>query len=245
MTGDPLTDLRSLGNANRPGGFDPRVRPWASGTAANRPAPNLVRPDSFYYETDTGLAWYSNGAAWSAVGGGTLATSLPGSPADGQQVILVDSTTPPTYSWLLQWNTTVAKWLFLGGSPLRAAVATAEARANAAYGALATAGPSITLPRPGTYVVRHGARIILNTGTSNYVAMMSFSIGVAAAADADAVMAGGLGGAAAASASHHFRTHDVVVASASQALVAQYRSDTGGNATWSDRYIEATPVALT
>lgn len=67
MTSDPLKDLRSLGNENR--GFDQRVRPWTSGTAANRPAANLMRPNTFYYETDTGNEWFSDGSTWTLVGG--------------------------------------------------------------------------------------------------------------------------------------------------------------------------------
>lgn len=46
----------------------------------------------------------------------TFATSLPGSPTNGQQTIYTDSTSAPTYSWLLQYNSTFAKWVFLGGT---------------------------------------------------------------------------------------------------------------------------------
>lgn len=63
MTGDPRADLRSLA-ARSQGAFDPRDRPIASGTAANRPAANMIRPGSFYYETDTSTLWYSDGSTW-------------------------------------------------------------------------------------------------------------------------------------------------------------------------------------
>src|SRR5579871_6314777 len=39
-----------------------------------------------------------------AGGGGAPATSLPSSPTDGMQAILVDSTSAPTYSWLFQYS---------------------------------------------------------------------------------------------------------------------------------------------
>lgn len=63
MTGDPRADLRSLA-ARSQGAFDPRDRPIASGTAANRPAANMIRSGSFYYETDTATLWYSDGSTW-------------------------------------------------------------------------------------------------------------------------------------------------------------------------------------
>lgn len=46
----------------------------------------------------------------------TPATTLPGSPTNKQQTILTDSTSAPTYYWLMQYNSTAAKWLFIGGS---------------------------------------------------------------------------------------------------------------------------------
>lgn len=50
-------------------------------------------------------------------------TALPGSPVDGQQALLVDSLTAPTYIWLLQYDSGISdanKWMFLGGTPLAA-----------------------------------------------------------------------------------------------------------------------------
>lgn len=67
-----LGDLRSLGGRSQ-APFDPRVRPFAAGLAAEKPAANLVRSDryggTFYYETDTGTVWYSNGSTWTQVTG--------------------------------------------------------------------------------------------------------------------------------------------------------------------------------
>jgi len=65
VTGDPRTDLRSLG-ARSQGAHDPRVRPIASGLFADRPAANMIRPGSFYYATDTQSLHYSDGSNWSS-----------------------------------------------------------------------------------------------------------------------------------------------------------------------------------
>lgn len=66
-----MTDLRSLG-ARSQAPFDPRVRPIAAGTFAQRPAANLVRFDryggSFYYATDVQGFFYSDGSAWYPLG---------------------------------------------------------------------------------------------------------------------------------------------------------------------------------
>ena len=85
-------------------------------------------------------------------------TSLPGSPSDGQFCILTDSTTAPTYYWLLVYNATAANWRFVGGSPLYATVDTYESigTADSTWRNIATDGPTVTVPRAGTYFARAG-----------------------------------------------------------------------------------------
>lgn len=65
----------------------------------------------------------------------TPATTLPGSPANLQQAIYVDSTSTPTYVWYCQYSTTASAWLCTG-SPISA-----------------VASATLTLPRAGTYKV--------------------------------------------------------------------------------------------
>src|SRR4029077_11434282 len=51
----------------------------------------------------------------------TYGTTLPGSPVDGQEHVLVDSLTVPTYSWRCRYNaqsTNAYKWEVHGGIPL-------------------------------------------------------------------------------------------------------------------------------
>ena len=89
--------------------------------------------------------------------GATLVTALPGSPTDGQEVILVDSLTAPTYSWRLRYSSGISdasKWLFVGGIPATVLVATAESTSTtASFVDLATVGPAFTVPRAGIYLV--------------------------------------------------------------------------------------------
>jgi hypothetical protein len=111
-----------------------------------------------------------------------VATTLPASPSDGQQAILVDSTSAPTYSWLMQWSASAAKWLCIGSTPLANENPTASALANvgATWTAL-TNSPTITIPRTGRYDLTFGGW--MQGGTTN-VAINSASI---APSDADSL----------------------------------------------------------
>lgn len=64
MTDTPRLDLRGLTGAQGKTGRD---RPIATGLAADRPAADLITPDSFYYATDTSEVSYSDGATWTEV----------------------------------------------------------------------------------------------------------------------------------------------------------------------------------
>lgn len=51
---------------------------------------------------------------------GAYGTTLPASPVDGQEAILVDSITNPTYQWRFRYNagsSSAYKWEFVGGAP--------------------------------------------------------------------------------------------------------------------------------
>ncbi len=55
-----------------------RDRPIATGLAADRPAANLITPDSFYFATDTGVLSWSDGATWTTVSPAPVASELAG-----------------------------------------------------------------------------------------------------------------------------------------------------------------------
>jgi hypothetical protein len=96
-------------------------------------------------------------------------TTLPGSPVDGQEAILVDSTTNPTYQWRFRYNTgssSAYKWECVGGVPARVSVVTDESMAtSSAWVDLATVGPSFVVPRAGDYDVLFGSDCYVNTTT--------------------------------------------------------------------------------
>ena len=82
-------------------------------------------------------------------------TSLPASPTDGMEYVLVDSTTLPTYQWRFRYNngsSNTHKWEFVGGAPLRPAISGGISTSSTAYVDL-TSGPSVTVPRAGVYTV--------------------------------------------------------------------------------------------
>lgn len=117
-------------------------------------------------------------------------TSLPASPSDGQEYVLVDSITAPTYQWRFRYNSGSAsayKWEFVGGADLYAEVTATDNIASATYVAIGTAGPSITVPRAGDYDVEIGAHFAVGKAAS--LARMSYDIGATGAVDLDSIAA--------------------------------------------------------
>jgi len=89
----------------------------------------------------------------------TYATTLPASPVDGQEAILVDSVMNPAYTWRFRYNagsTSAYKWEFVGGNPVTADVVTQENCTSTSAADLATP-QAITIPRTGGYSVRMSA----------------------------------------------------------------------------------------
>lgn len=81
----------------------------------------------------------------------TYATTLPGSPSDGDIAVLVDSLTLPTYQWKFRYNagsSNADKWDFLGGAAqqINAATLTVASTTATDY----TNG-SLTIARAGVY----------------------------------------------------------------------------------------------
>ena len=117
-----------------------------------------------------------------------LVTTLPSSPFDGQEVILTDSLTAPTYTWRFRYVAAKAsnKWVFVGGAPILSAVDAAETTNSAVYVALTTPGPSITVPVAGDYLVTVASLQDKSGSTANNQGFHSFDIGVTAASDNNA-----------------------------------------------------------
>src|SRR5215475_427042 len=156
-------------------------------------APAGPKVGAIYYDTTANKEYYWNGTSWvdmSGGGGGALnwsdvgtgaagggagvayGTTLPASPVDGIQAILVDSTTNPSYQWHFRYNvgsSSTYKWEYVGGAPL-------EARNNASA-AVPTPGSwnsdgalQMTVPRLGEYDISFGCEFV-GAAASNLCAM--------------------------------------------------------------------------
>lgn len=153
---------------------------------------------------------------------------------DGDEVYLeVDAANG--IEWHLVYRTAEAtyKWRFLGGPPLSSEVATNETTASATYAALATAGPSVALPRAGDYTVDLGCFMYVGADTSVY---HSYDIGVTGAVDVDGVNFG------ASTATHLFRTKRKAGLTA-VSLVSKYKT-AAGTAGFNSRALGVRPVRL-
>jgi hypothetical protein len=95
-------------------------------------------------------------------------TTLPGSPVDGQEAILVDSTTNPSYQWRFRYNASSSsayKWEYLGGTPASALVGTDESTSSTSFVEFAP-NQRITVPRAGDYYVTISAEIYNSTAST-------------------------------------------------------------------------------
>lgn len=99
---------------------------------------------------------------FAAVPAVAVATTLPASPTDGLEAILVDSLTAPTYAWRFKYLSGITgadKWLFIGGAPLVASGN--SSKTSGSFSALA----SITVPRAGIYAYDGSVRTRVLGGT--------------------------------------------------------------------------------
>jgi hypothetical protein len=122
------------------------------------------------------LSMVAAGGTQGPAGPGTpsYGTSLPASPYDGQEAILVDSTNAPTYSWRFRYNagsTSTYKWEFVGGSPAGGFVAANEGTSSTTFVDLATP-QNFALPRSGDYMFHWYARTYNPTaGAASFAAI--------------------------------------------------------------------------
>ena len=172
-------------------------------------------------------------------------TTLPTSPTDGMEYILVDSVSAPTYQWRLRYNASSAqtdKWEFVGGPPATAHVVTREQINSASYTGLTTA-QSITVPRAGQYQLEFGYTYE-NPASTQHAYYATIKIGAAAASDTNAAIntirsvAGGLWQST-------MSNQYIAACAASDALVMQYRCDSADTATYAgQRFFKVTPIRV-
>lgn len=109
-------------------------------------------------------------AVWTdAVGYGT---SLPGSPTDKQEHVLVDSVTAPQWQWRLRYNagsSQAQKWECIGATPIIVSV-TAQNSISGNWPSSPTdvpGGPSLTVPFAGIYEVEWGCTVVGTTAAAH------------------------------------------------------------------------------
>jgi hypothetical protein len=171
----------------------------------------------------------------------TYATTLPPSPLDGQEAVLVDNVTNPSYQWRFRYNagsSSAYKWEFVGGAPASVYVAANENSATVnAWKNLPTDGPLLVLPRAGDYLVAASA------GGQSGTAATTMYIGIAPGNTTPTV-----------SSSAYFATaaRDAPLAIAAVLYAAQaagvamklryYTAQASDN--WHDRILNVTPVRV-
>jgi hypothetical protein len=176
-----------------------------------------------------------------------LVTDLPVAPQDGDEVYyLADSTNGIVWHFRFRTNApSVYRWEAVGNQvPLFALVPNSEQRTGATgYGDLATVGPSITLPLPGDYDVKIGARP--HSGTPNKENWMSYDIGSTGAVDADALDTHtGPSGTFSHTSIHGYREKRKLGLGA-VTLTCKYKvQDPADSGWWTERSISAAPIRV-
>lgn len=193
---------------------------------------------------------YWDGSAWVTLLGGVppFVTSLPVSPVDGQEVYYQADAGAPGIIWHLRYRAaspSLDKWECLGGAPLHASVDAAETTAATAFTGTqpATAGPSITLPIPGTYDITVMANLA-TAAISGNAALVSFLAGGTAAQDLWAAQV--TTPAAVVTNADVSKTTRLGLGTGQLAIVSKYRSSLGspGTVTVGRRRLIITPVAF-
>lgn len=145
--------------------------------------------------------------------------------------------------WRLRYraaSTSAYKWEVVGNSSLIDYVAADEVTNSLGYAALATAGPTITVPLAGDYIVAHG---MIGYGlTPGDSSSMSYDIGATAAVDADNVKTQQAQNTQVVSLS---RDKPKTIAAAATALTAKYKAGVAsGTCHFAERWMRVTPIRV-
>lgn len=166
-------------------------------------------------------------------------TTLPTSPTNAQEVFYVADSTNGVV-WHLKYRSasvSTYKWEYVGGPPMRNQVDTDSGTTSTTYTTLATAGPTVTVPLTGEYVVRFGCNVY--NGTAGNSCLHSIDVGGGAVdADSASTYVDTLNQGAAVMA-----CRSKTPLPASTAIVSKYRTS-GGTGQFRWRWMEVTPVRL-
>jgi len=168
----------------------------------------------------------------------TYGTTLPASPVDGQEHILVDSATNPSYQWHFRYNASSSsayKWEFVGGSPKVINIPTAENTSSTGATDLATV-QAFTLPRAGDWFARVGAQAVAGAAVAAYTG--------AVIASADMGVSVGVGLGVAGYGGVLFREGVIVNRNAGDVLKQQYWLTVATLTTYNNRCLSVQPVRV-
>lgn len=189
--------------------------------------------------------WVPLGASAGSLDPAGIGTTLPASPVDGQEYILVDSLTAPTFHWRFRYLAAKAsnKWIFIGGTPITAYVDAVDSTASTAYVALANPGPSITVPVAGDYTVEVGSAHQGSSNNAEQRRVHSYDVGGTAALDVDAAVSANSSGNPSMFSVVKARRKSIA---AGAAIVSKYKIAglSTSSVTFQERWMRVTPIAV-
>ena len=167
-------------------------------------------------------------------------TSLPSSPVDGQEAILVDSLTNPTYQWRFRYNagsTSPYKWEYIGG---KAKIFEDGGLSSSAAGTWQDIpGMTFTLPRAGDWILEFGADMY--AGTAGAYGKIAPSKAGAAPADRDTIADSSPAGS---SGSNSHSRKVLATGLAASAVVKLQQTSNGGSTVSRYDFFYITPVRV-
>jgi hypothetical protein len=182
----------------------------------------------------------------------TYGTTLPASPVDGQEAILVDNVTNPSYQWRFRYNaqsSSAYRWEYVGGASMLQRVETDEGTTAVWPAWVPLSGPSLTIPRAGDYTISFGSRAYVVTPAAAGGQQAELGLVIAGAIVVTLDYYGGSGGAASFSttvAVHQAGSTRRFGLAASTTIQLGYGSNATASPTahFSGRFLEITPVRV-
>jgi hypothetical protein len=209
----------------------------------NRPVASSALNGVRFFASDKMMEWICSGGAWVLLN--VLAPDvsiLPSSPIDQQECQYV-SDAARGIKWHLRYragSSSAYKWEFVGGTYLHVESINTGVLSNTGFTSYAAGGGgiAITVPLAGDYEIEIGCAAY---ATSSVDAMMSYTVGAAAALDADRALIGATSGYAQAGSRATVKTG----IAAATAIAAAYRTGTAGVSTsFIDAWMRLRPVRV-
>ncbi len=196
------------------------------------------------YTFTDGVANDVSAARLNAIGAGIReasmgrSTTFPASPVDGD-IHVYPADTTNGIMWMFMYRSAVNDWEFIGGAPLFHEILTSETTTSTAYTDLATAGPQVTVPFAGDWLVEFGSDMSHGTAASNTFAAVRR--GAAATSDNDCVEHTSAAANHRASVARTIRMNGLAPA---DILQIEYKCN-AGTGTFLRRFLFATPIRHT